>query len=215
MNPPASLASSAACVFGDAARGAAAPPKIGLIAGWGRYPIVVAKALADRGVKVYCLGIKDHADPMLAELCHDFQWIGLAHVGKVIRYFRRHGVVQATMAGKVHKVLLYRRFAFLRHLPDWTGLRTFWPHLVTRRRSWQDDSFLGAIVEAFGGGGITMKPATDYVPQLLVELACLTERRPTAAQEQDIQFGWTLAKEIGRLDIGQCVVVKDRSPLAL
>ena len=86
------------------------PQRVGLIAGWGRYPIVVAEALAASGAEVYCLGIKDHADPVLAEICHRFDWIGLGKVGGVIRYFRRHGVSQVTMAGKVHKVLLYRRF---------------------------------------------------------------------------------------------------------
>jgi len=60
-----------------------------------------------------------------------------------------------------------------------------------------------------------MKPATDYVPEMLARLACLTARRPTAAQRDDIQFGWKLAKEMGRLDVGQCVAVKDRSPLAI
>jgi DUF1009 family protein len=92
---------------------------------------------------------------------------------------------------------------------------TFWPHFVTRRRSWQDDSFLGAIVDAFAAGGITMKPATDYVPNLLAQSACLTVRSPTAAQRDDIEFGWRLAKEMGRLDVGQSVAVKDRSPLAI
>jgi DUF1009 family protein len=189
--------------------------KVGLIAGWGRYPIVVARALREQGAGVYCLGIKDHVDPAIRPWCDDFDWLGLAQVGKVIRYFRRHGVAQATMAGKVHKVLLYERWAWLHHLPDWQGIKTFWPHFVSRRKSLQDDSLLGAIVESFERGGIRMKPATDFVPELLVELACLTEREPTAGEWHDIQFGWRLAKEMGRLDVGQSVVVKGRSPLAI
>jgi DUF1009 family protein len=189
--------------------------KVGLIAGWGRYPIVVARALRARGAGVYCLGIKDHVDPAIREVCDDFAWIGLAQIGRVIRYFRRHGVKQATMAGKVHKVLLYERGAWLHHLPDWQGIKTFWPHFVSRRRTMQDDSLLGAIVEAFERGGVTMKPATDFAPDLLVKLACLTAGQPSAAQWHDIQFGWRLAKEMGRLDVGQSVAVKDRSPLAI
>jgi UDP-2,3-diacylglucosamine hydrolase len=193
----------------------APPVRIGLIAGWGRYPIVVAQALSAQGAHVYCLGIKDHADPALEEICHHFEWIGLAKVGRVIRYFRRHGVAQATMAGKVHKVLLYQRWAWLRHLPDWRGWLTFYPHLVSRRKTLQDDSLLGTIVEAFQAAGIAMKPATDFVPELLVKLACLTDRQPTAGERQDIEFGWRLAKEMGRLDVGQSVAVKERSPLAI
>jgi DUF1009 family protein len=199
----------------DVAPSSAPPRKIGLIAGWGRYPIVVARALEAQGTHVYCLGIKGHADPALRDICHDFDWIGLAKIGGVIRYFRRHGVLQATMAGKVHKVLLYRHWYWLHHLPDWRGLLTFYPHFITRRKNLQDDSILGAIVSAFQAGGVTMKPATDYVPELLVKLACLTDRKPTPAQRKDIEFGWRLAKEMGRLDVGQSVAIKDRSPLAI
>jgi DUF1009 family protein len=190
--------------------------KVGLIAAWGRYPLVVAQTLKAQGASVYCLGVKDHADPAIRQWCDDFEWVGLAKIGKVIRFWRRHGVTQATMAGKVHKVLLYERGAWWRHLmPDWEGAKTFYPHFVSRRKSQQDDSLLGAIVEAFNRAGITMKPATDFVPELLVDLACLTQRQPTASQWHDIQFGWGLAKEIGRLDVGQSVAVKNRSPLAI
>jgi DUF1009 family protein len=189
---------------------------VGLIAAWGRYPLVVARTLKAQGAQVYCLGVKDHANPAIREWCDDFEWIGLAKIGKVIRFWKRHGVTQATMAGKVHKVLLYERGAWWRHLmPDWEGAKTFYPHFVSRRKSQQDDSLLGAIVEAFGRAGITMKPATDFVPELLVELACLTQRQPTPGEWHDIQFGWHLAKEIGRLDVGQSVAVKNRSPLAI
>jgi DUF1009 family protein len=190
--------------------------KVGLIAAWGRYPLVVAEALKAQGAQVYCLGVKDHVDPAIRELCDDFEWVGLAKIGQVIRFFRRHGVTQATMAGKVHKVLLYERGAWWRHLlPDWEGAKTFYPHFVSRKKSQQDDSLLGAIVEAFHRAGIAMKPATDFVPELLVELACLTLRQPTAGEWHDIQFGWRLAKEMGRLDVGQSVAVKSRSPLAI
>jgi len=191
------------------------PAKVGLIAGWGRYPLVVAQTLAARGVQVYCLGIKDHADPLLRDVCHEFDWTGLAKVGRVIRFFRRRGVEQVTMAGKVHKVRLFERFAWLHHLPDWRGVLTFYPHVITRRKTMQDDSLLTAIVEMFARSGITMKPATDFVPELLVKLACLTDRGPSSAQQHDIEFGWKLAKEMGRLDIGQSVAVKGRSPLAI
>ena len=122
-----------------------------------------------------------------------FDWVGLAQVGRVVRFFRRHGVCEATMAGKVHKVRLYKRWAWLHHLPDWRGVLTFYPHVVTRRKTMQDDSLLGAIVDSFNRAGITMRPATDFAPELLVKHACLTRRRPTAAQQLDIEFGWHLA----------------------
>ena len=157
----------------------ALPKKVGIIAGWGRYPLVVAEALRAQGTEVYTLGIRDHADPILAEMSNAFDWIGLGQIGKVVRFFHRHGVSEATMAGKVHKVRLFQKWAWLHHLPDWRGVLTYYPHFITRQKTTQDDSLLGAIVASLGRYGITMCPATDFVPELLVKLACLTTRRPT------------------------------------
>jgi UDP-2,3-diacylglucosamine hydrolase len=190
-------------------------PKIGIVAGWGRYPLVLAEALRMQGFATYCLGIKDHADDSIRNLVDDFEWIGLAKVGRAIRYFHRHGVERATMAGKVHKVSLYQPRVLWRHMPDLGGLRTFYPHFLLSRKDRKDDTLLGAIVDAFRRSGIKFGPATDYAPELLVKLGCLTERKPTAAQQKDIEFGWRMAKELGRLDVGQSVAVKDRSALAV
>src|SRR6266853_614575 len=75
-------------------------PKVGLLAAWGRYPIVLADTLKRRGYHVVGLGITEHADPSLADYCDDFAWVGLSKLGRAIRYFRGHGVRDATMAGK-------------------------------------------------------------------------------------------------------------------
>jgi DUF1009 family protein len=192
-----------------------APKRVGLVAGWGRFPIVVAQALRRQGLQTYCLGIKDHADPTLAEMCDDFQWVGLAKLGQAIRYFQRNRVHVATMAGKVHKVRLYQPWGWIKHLPDLRCIRTFYPHFLMSRADRKDDTLLGAIVGAFAQDGITFGPATDYAPELLVKTGQLTRRGPTAAQQKDIEFGWTLAKEMGRLDIGQSVAIKDRTAIAV
>ncbi len=190
--------------------------RVGLIAGWGRYPQIVAQALRASGYRVYCLGVKDHADRQALDgLVDDFAWIGLAKLGGAIRYFRRHGVTQATMAGKIHKVRLFQAGMWIKHLPDWTALKTFYPHFVLARKDRRDDTLLGAIADTFRSGGVLLGPATDYAPELLVAEGCLTDRGPTAVQEKDIAFGWEVAKEMGRLDIGQSVIVKDRAVLAI
>jgi UDP-2,3-diacylglucosamine hydrolase len=190
-------------------------PKIGLAAGWGRYPIVVAESLRAQGFQVVCLGIKGHTDATLRTLCHTFQEVGLGKLGAAIRYFRRHGVRQATMAGKIHKVQLFQRFAWLKHLPDWRFVRTFYPHWVTKTADRNDDSLLTAVVQAFAADGIVFAPATDFVPELLVKVGQLTGRAPSRGQRKDIAFGWRLAKELGRLDIGQTVAVQGRAVLAV
>ncbi|MDX1964096.1 MAG: UDP-2,3-diacylglucosamine diphosphatase LpxI [Pirellulales bacterium] len=190
-------------------------PKIGLIAGWGEFPRAVAQALARQNYDIYCLGIAQHADPALQNLAHEFQWIGLGQLGRAIRFFARRGVPDALMAGKVFKTRLYERGAWWRHFPDWRALRVFWPHFVTTQRDRRDDTLLLAIVEAFAADGITLGPATNYAPELLVPAGQLTKKAPTDAQWADIRFGWKLAKELGRLDIGQSVVVKDRTAVAV
>ncbi len=193
----------------------AAPPRIGLLAGWGRFPIVVAEALKAQGYYVSCLGMVDHADPALAEICDDFAWQGLAKLGRAIRYFQRRGIQDATMAGKFHKVVLYQPWVWLKHLPDWRAIKTFYPHFVASHQDRKDDTLLGTVVEAFAEDGIRFGPATDYAPELLVKEGQLTGRPLSAAQQADIEFGWQLAKEMGRLDIGQSVCVKDRAVLAV
>jgi hypothetical protein len=190
------------------------PPRVGLIAAWGRYPIVVARELKRQGYHVSCLGVKDHADPVLAEICDDFAWQGLARLGRAIRFFRRRGVRLATMAGKFHKVLLYRPWVWFRHLPDWKAATTFYPYFLTGSRDRKDDTLLGAIVDAFDEAGVTFGPATDFAPELLVKAGALSGAL-SAAQHRDVQFGWELAKEMGRLDVGQSVCVKNQSVIAV
>jgi UDP-2,3-diacylglucosamine hydrolase len=189
---------------------------IGLIAGWGCYPQVIVAALHRQNIGVCCVGVKDHADPALESMCEHFLWSGVAHLGQHMRFFRQHGVTQATMAGKIHKAkVLFRRWGWLSHLPDWTTLRTFLPHFVWGTKNRNDDSLLLAVVQAFAHGGIELAPATNFAPELLVKPGSLTKRMATNAQLKDIEFGWHMAKEMGRLDIGQTVVVKGRAVIAV
>jgi hypothetical protein len=191
------------------------PKKIGLIAGWGRYPIVVAEALRRSGYKVYCVALKEHADPALANICDELQWTGVAQIGRAIRILKRHQIEHAVMAGKVFKLKLFQPKALLKLLPDWRTIRIFWSHFITAKNDRRDDTLLLAVVHAFQQDGITIQPATDFVPELLVKFGQLTDLGPTRTQQTDIEFGWHLAKEMGRLDVGQSVVVKDRACLAV
>ncbi len=191
------------------------PRRVGILAGWGRYPLAIADALRRQGCETYCLGVVGHADPALRQVCDHFQWCGLARFAYAIRYFQRHGVAEATMAGKIFKVRLFQRFAWIRHLPDWRTIRMFLPHFWTRQKDCRDDSLMTAIVDEFASAGIRLAPATDYAPELLVSPGQLTRRGPNSWQWKDIQFAWRMAKELGRLDIGQSVAVKDQAVLAV
>lgn len=189
--------------------------RIGLIAGWGQYPFAVAQALRRQGMTTFCLGVRDEVSPELAGLCHHFRLLGLARFGTAIRYFKRHGITSATMAGKVHKVRLFQPRSWLRLWPDLRTIRMFMPHLLTRHKDCCDDSLLGAIVDEFAREGIRFAPATDFCPELFVPEGRLSRTGPSAWQQKDIAFGWKVAKELGRLDIGQSVAVKDQAVLAV
>jgi UDP-2,3-diacylglucosamine hydrolase len=189
--------------------------RIGLLAAWGRLPIVVAEALKRENYKISCLAVVDHADPALRDLCDDFHWVGLAKLGGAIRFFRRTGVKQATMAGKFHKVLMYEPKIWLRHLPDWTFIKTFYRYILKRDRDRKDDTLLGALADAFAAEGITFHPATDYAPELLVKPGQVAGKPPSGSQQNDIEFGWDIAKQMGGLDIGQSICIKDRAVLAV
>lgn len=188
--------------------------KIGLLAGWGRLPIIVAESLKRQGREVFCLGIKDHADAKLRDLCDNYAEVGIARLGAQINYFRKHGVEHATMAGKLHKTLMFHRFYWLKHLPDWRCVRKFYPHFVTRTKNRNDDTILGSVVEAYAEDGITFAPATDFAPELLARSGTLVGH-VSNSRRADIAYGWKLAKEIGGLDIGQSVAVKGRAVLAV
>ena len=188
---------------------------VGLIAGWGDLPILVAEALKRQGRRVCCVALNDHADPRLEQICDETQWTGVAKVGHAIRILKRHGVREATMAGKVFKVRLFERGAWKKFWPDWRAVRIFWSHFVTMKQDRKDDTLLLAIVRTFDEDGITLQPATDFAPELLVKFGQLTRLKPSANQLKDVEFGWQLAKEMGRLDVGQSVAVKGRACLAV
>ena len=191
------------------------PERVGLIAGWGRFPVVVAEALRRQGSRTYCLGVVGHADPRLADVCDEFRWSGLAKFGSAIRYFKRRGVVDAVLAGKIHKRFMFQPWFIIRQLPDLPTIRAFIPHFLTKRKDCKDDSLMGVVCNLFQADGIRIGPATDYAPELLVKRGQLTRRGPSSGQLKDVRFGWQIAKEMGRLDVGQSVAVKNQAVLAV
>ena len=190
------------------------PAKIGMIAGWGRFPIHVASTLTSQGHQVFCLGVHGHADPCLEDICHEFHWTGMAKMGSQARFFRKRGVTQATLAGKIFKTKIFERFALLRHFPDLTFWRFFYPIFVSRSKDRRDDTLLLTVTQLFESFGVTMMPATDFSPDLLVQEGVLSGRI-NEKQRKDIQFGWQIAKQMGGLDVGQSIVVKDCAVLSV
>jgi DUF1009 family protein len=185
---------------------------IGLLAGSGRFPILFAEKARSVGLPVVCVGIRHEAAPELVGLVGRFYWAGVARLGRMIRCFKREGVERVVMAGKIHKTAMHTPWRLFRFWPDWRTLR-FW--YARRRPDNRDDSLLRGVIDEFAADGLHFESALDLCPELLVRPGVLTRRRPTAAEERDIAFGWELAKEMGRLDVGQSVAVKERAVLAV
>jgi UDP-2,3-diacylglucosamine hydrolase len=185
---------------------------VGLLACAGRFPVVFAEKARACGIPVVCVGAAGLADPALQNLCAEFTWLRRLSLGTIIRSFRRGGVQRWTMAGKFEKRVLFRPWWWFRLLPDWRILR-FW--FSRRGKANNDDSLLLGLIEEFRREGLECVSALDLCPELLVREGILTRRKPSAAELRDIAFGWDLAREMGRLDVGQSVMVRERAVLAV
>jgi DUF1009 family protein len=186
---------------------------IGLLAGGGRFPIVFAEKARSLGIPVVGVGLRHEADPQLAQLVQRFHWVGLFRLGRIIRCFKRAGVQRLVMAGKVRKaVYMHKPWRIFSLWPDWRTLRFLYRR---SRRDNRDDTLLLDVIGEFAAEGLCCESALDLCPELLVGPGILTRRRPSAFEERDIAFGWELAKEMGRLDVGQSVAVKERAVLAV
>lgn len=191
---------------------ATGPRPIGLLACAGRLPIAFAEKARASGVPVVCLGVAGMADPALKKLCHEFHWLRRLSLGFTVRTFRRGGVERWAMAGKFHKHKLYHPGRWFMFLPDWRMVRFYF---FRKRRANNDDSLMLGLIDEFRAHGLDCVSPLDLVPELLVREGVLTRRKPTAAEEKDIAFGWGLAREMGRLDVGQSVMVRERAVLAV
>jgi UDP-2,3-diacylglucosamine hydrolase len=185
---------------------------VGLLAGSGRFPVVFAQKARSLGIPVVCVGVRHEAPEELAGLVDRFYWAGVARLGHMIRCFKRAGVRRAVMAGKIRKAVMHTRWRILRLWPDWRTL-AFW--FCRRRRDNTDDSLLLGIIAEFAADGIRFESALDLCPELLVKAGVLTRRPPSAREQADIAFGWELAREMGRLDVGQSVAVREKAVLAV
>jgi DUF1009 family protein len=185
---------------------------LGLLAGSGRFPILFAEAAQKQGYQVACVGLRYEAPEELRALCSSFDVVSVSRLGGMIRAFKKRRVKRVVMAGKVTKSVMYTPLRVVRLCPDLRMIR-FWYR--TLRGDHRDDSILLSLIAEFEGDGLTIDSALDYCPELLVKEGVLTRRGPTAAELKDIEFGWALAKEMGRLDVGQSVAIKEQSALAV
>lgn len=190
--------------------------KIGIVAGWGSFPVEIARHYREKGYEVYTVAIKQHAAPELVELSTDCRWTGVLKFGAAIRYLRNSGVSEVAFAGKIFKDrILYHGRGWIAHMPDLTCLRIISASFITRSKDGRDDTLLSGIVAEYERRGIKVLPITHLASHLLATEGCLTQRALSKSQEKDVQFGWQIARQMGGLDIGQSITVKDQIVLGV
>jgi DUF1009 family protein len=179
--------------------------RLGIIAGNGRFPLLVAREARKQGCWVVAVAHEGETLPELEPLVDEVEWIRVGQIGRMITKFQRSGVQEVVMAGGITKT---RLFTDVR--PDFralTLLATLWAK--------DDDSILRGLAKELERAGLVVGDSVHYLQPLLAAAGPMAAKRPTDEEQQDITYGWNVAKEVGRLGIGQCIVVKRKVVLAV
>ena len=180
--------------------------KIGILAGVGKLPVECARAAKSLGFEVYAVGLLAESDAQIAEFATDYKSISVGHLDEILNYLKANEIKKVTLIGKVTKEYLFNG----KVLPDAKMLA-----LIMSLPNRNDDTIMSAFVGELAKSGIQVADQTVLIRQLMPSAGTLTKREPSTAELEDIKFGFNIAKELGRLDIGQSVVVKNRAVMAL
>jgi DUF1009 family protein len=186
---------------------------LGLIAGEGRLPFLVAAGAKQAGLKVVCVYLAGNAGRSLANEVDVFYKVAVARPGAWIRKLRKHSANRTIMVGRVAKSRLYTPWRILRYLPDWRAFRIYYWRLRGKDRL--DNSFLSALADELASGGIVLENSIMYCKEHMATAGVMTKRPPSTSIEDDIEFGWPIVKKLGELDIGQAIAVKEREVIAV
>lgn len=179
--------------------------RIGLIAGGGQFPLIFARSAKKNALHVYAIAYVNEADPQLEKYVDGIEWIHLGQLRKLIRFFKRNRVHEAVMMGTIKKTRIFSDVK-----PDTKAIS-----LLVGMRDTHDDGMLRAFAHVLEKEDIRICASTFLLPELLAQEGTWTKRRLSQVEKSDVEIGWRCAKTIGRLDIGQCVVVGGGSILAV
>jgi DUF1009 family protein len=184
---------------------ASSKDRFGLIAGNGKFPFLVLEAARSQGIDMVVAAIKEEAFPEIEKHATTVHWLSLGQLGKLIKTFKAEGVNRAIMAGQVkHKQI------FSSIIPDFKMIQ-----LLATLAIKNTDSLIGAVAQVLEGEGIHLMESTAFLKPLLPESGVLTKRPPSDEEKKDLDYGYKIARELGRLDLGQSVVVSDGACVAL
>jgi len=180
--------------------------RIGLIAGNRKFPIIVASEAARANRLVVAIAIKGETSPRLSRFVEKIYWLGLDEFSKIFEIFQAENIKEAVMAGQISPRQLFRPQA--RNSP---ALKDLLDSLQDKRA----DTIFKAIAKRLEDKGITLLDSTSLMKNFLPKQGVLTKTQATASEREDIKLGLYIAKEIGRLDIGQTVAIKDKAIIAV
>lgn len=179
--------------------------RIGLIAGSGRFPVLFAETARRRGVEVVAVAHRGETDPELAQAVDAITWVHPGQLDALIDALKQAGVTRTVMVGGIAKPKLFHEFQ-----PDARALA-----VIARVGVLRDDVLLRALAAELETEGILVVESTLYLDEIMPRPGVLTRRQPTAEELEDIAFGFVVAKAIGRFDIGQSVVVRGKTVVAV
>ena len=187
-------------------------PTLGIIAGNGILPSLVARSAKATGYRVCCVGLRNQFDPALPHECDEFAAVGIAKIGRWIRLLKKWNIDEAVMVGGVGKTIMHDPFRILRLMPDVRGLRLWYRRLRHDRR---DATVLAAIADELQREGVTLIDSTTHIKEHLASEGTIGTVAPTAQQKNDIAFGWPLLSDTVALHIGQSIAVREGDVLAV
>jgi len=179
---------------------------LGLIAGEGKLPVILAKAAKEKGYRVVGFALSEAAGNQLEDVADKVYLIAPGQMGRNRQLFINEGLKEAVFVGKVPKMNLLRNLTKL----DWTAIK-----VITKLPNLNDDTIQFAVGDFMETAGIKVLTQSEFLRHLFPDVGVLTRKQPTAEEYADIDYGFKMAKEIARLDIGQTVVVRKRMILAI
>lgn len=185
---------------------------LGIIAGEGIFPVLIARGARASGRRVVCAAFAGHGWPSLRQEVDVFGWVGVVRMSQWIKLFHAHGVTEAILVGRVAKGVTHEKWTLLRYIPDWRSAKLLWR---VARHDKRPQTWLDMIAAELEENGIRLIDQTTYTIDQLSTEGVMTSRQPTERQWVDIRHGYERATAISRLDIGQCIAIKDKDVIAV
>jgi len=179
--------------------------KLGIIAGSGKIPFFILKEAEKQGYSCVVAAVRGEAESALHDKVDIFEWIDVGGVVRIVSFLKEHGIKEAVFAGKINSRVIYENGKL-----DQVAMR-----LLSDRTDKTPTSIIKTAIEFLGENGIKIIDPTHFISSAFCKEGVLTEMRPSPESDEDIVFGWEIAKKIADLDIGQTVIVKEKAVVAV